>query len=161
MSEIDSLQSTVRDVCLALDRRDWNVVRRILDNEIYWDLSSYTDIPSTYYSAESLIEFWKDLAKSVIRTHHTLKDFVVTKTQKQAKVICQTGIYQALDESASSIQSLHGKYKFELHWDRDQWKVNSITFLFDYQRSNDDHDKIELKDVMKEFLLNEVYMAES
>lgn len=133
---MDTAQTTVIQLFVASDQRNWEQVETIFGEKVTLDYSSMNGNPAAELTPNQITTAWKGILPGFESTHHQLGNFITEIKEDTAKVFCYGTATHYLPDENGNIWTVVGSYNFDLKNVNDQWKVTSMKFNFKYQDGN-------------------------
>lgn len=126
---------TVNTVFVATDKKDWNQIEAIFEEEIFFDMSSLGAPEGAMVKATDITAMWQEGLKDLDHVHHQSGNFFVDMvTPSEAKVFCYGTAYH---HKGARIKLFVGSYDFELKMDREgAWRVTLLRYNSKFVRES-------------------------
>ena len=121
----------------AIDRLDWQAVRRSFADRVTVDYSSLNGSPGAEVGADDLIAGWKALLPGFDATQHLLGPVVVSRSHDAT--IAEThvrGYHYIAGADGGEVWMVAGHYAARLIEDAGAWAIASLTLTVFYQQGN-------------------------
>lgn len=131
--------STVNNLFISVDNRDWDKVKAIFSDTVLLDYTSMAPGMPANLSSSQIIDSWKAVLPGFDKTHHQLGNHLVEMDPFFAKVFCYgTATHYLSNESKSNIWTVVGSYDLELKTIGNSWRIVMMKFNLKYVDGNTD-----------------------
>ncbi len=128
---------TVSRLFVAVDNRDWNTVKSILDDRVQLDYTSMSGGKASVLKADQIIDSWKSLLPGFDQTHHQLGNWLVSTDSGSVKVFCYgTATHYLKNESENNLWTVVGSYDIEMKRKNEKWRITLMKFNLKYIDGN-------------------------
>lgn len=135
MSELQEMRDrvaivdTVNRLFVAVDDRDWSVVRECLADRVHFDVTSLGAPAATEMSAEEVITGWQQGLAKIDAVHHLSGNFRVEQSGDEAYCFCYaTAHHYRRVESGRNLRIFAGSYDYRLRREGGAWKITQFKF---------------------------------
>jgi hypothetical protein len=120
---------TINRLFLAVDERDWDSLKLIMNDTVYLDYSSMTGTKPDELPLQQIINSWKELLPGFDATHHQLGNYLVDENNQFGKVFCYgTANHFLKNDSGMNLWTVTGTYEFKLNNEFGPWRIMEMKF---------------------------------
>ncbi len=141
--ETKEIIETVNKLFLAVDKRDWNSLKFIMNDSVCMDYSSMTGEKADHVPLDLILKSWQCMIPGFDATHHQLGNYIVETDSDTAGVFCYgTATHYLKNESGDNLWTVVGSYEFELKSNYGSWRITKMKFNLKYIDGNMDLPKL-------------------
>ena len=139
LSNKEAIQEVVTHLFTGPDERDWGKVHTAFADEVLLDYTSLVGGEPAKVSPQQITDNWKTILPGFQFTQHTISNFEIAITGKEATVF-HYGTAQHYLENASgdNLWVVVGTYNHHLINTSEGWKVDQMKFNFKFMHGNTD-----------------------
>jgi hypothetical protein len=125
----EDLIETINKLFLAVDERDWNSLKLIMNDTVYLDYSSMTGGQPDELPLQLIIDSWREVLPGFDATHHQLGNYLVDENNQFGKVFCYgTANHFLKNDSGMNFWTVTGTYEFKLNNEFGPWRIMEMKF---------------------------------
>jgi hypothetical protein len=133
----DSIISTITQLFIATDDRNWPAVQDCFTSSVWFDMSSAGGGQPTHLAPSQIVAAWDAGLKPLKAIHHQAGNFIVRVSGNQAEAFCY-GIasHYLPNKSNQNTRLFVGSYDFGLLNEGGRWKISKFKFNLKYIDGN-------------------------
>ena len=137
MDIVTAISTPIIRMVHAIDRLDWDGVRREFADTVEVDYTSLAGGKPETLSADRLMERWQGLLPGFEATQHLLGPFATNIRETSATVETHVRGYHYISNiSEGNVWMVAGTYNFRLEQQGERWAIAAIQLIVFYQEGN-------------------------
>jgi SnoaL-like protein len=140
--EKDQIISTINQLFIATDSRDWANVKDCFTDQVLFDMTSVTGGTAVRISPEQIATGWEEGLRPIEAIHHQAGNYRVDIRGDQANAFCYgMASHYRRTSSGRNTRTFVGSYDFHLRRTEGRWRIDRFRFNLKYVDGNPDLEK--------------------